>query len=752
MTVDEITNKLLYVPFNEDYKVNEEIKMKLTEEEFFGKCFQKPDFDEDIQNALRHSSDEVADFEIDMDKIELAERLDRHKEESSALESWIESKQTDLYCIRGDAGTGKTTYLHYLRYKYTNKGIDWNIIDIQDAVEGVRFLGYQVDIPEFNTLYSKTIAAILLNISKSCFVTDENNRFQYEDIRTIFDNTIKQYKLMRDRRPPRIEVDDFYNGIIEISNKNQHALVCEIYAKFMSSYFDELLNENNKIDLVTKFSIVLEMYVYFICCRYTSSRSIIALDNFERFVGTDEIFNQQLIEFITNLRRIQKTIANNNCFLAQKYQVMLLMRNTTIRMFISQQATEFFEHSVDLTDWFDASSVLKNKIKWYKDNGIDVLQEKHLLSILDDMGECGGSLRGLHFKISMLFNYNKRIIIKFLAKILTSSVNQAAISKYDMFWKNEYNLPMSLNKFAARSIIYRLVLNALRKDGFFENIIVQKDNKEEDNTDFTGSGYARKILTILHERTVKSNEKSYVPLKDLIVELFPNTHSAVKKFLDGNNSVNLDRIAKVLYYMNYYDGRNSNWLQFIDIQYANMDKSTVNIDSPKELKTLIKNNFEDINIKITNAGKAYLFFVVYYFEYFSCKSIGFAVHKELFGEKDMPPLLCTIPSLEEIEKNKADDLTCIKILRVVSHEALTCISNMDNDVNNKKILFRYKCNSIKLEHKERIINSHIGYIDNFINCIEHLYRKEGQLPEKVFALIKEIVSIREEYKDFRKCI
>jgi len=57
---------------------------------------------------------------------------------------------------------------------------------------------------------------------------------------------------------------------------------------------------------------VLEIYIYFLCCSNDAERFVVALDNFERFIGTDEIFNDQLTEFVSQLRSTQQTIANNN--------------------------------------------------------------------------------------------------------------------------------------------------------------------------------------------------------------------------------------------------------------------------------------------------------------------------------------------------------------------------------------------------------------------------------------------------------
>lgn len=124
IAVDEVMNKLLYVPFNDDYKVEDHIKTLLTEEEFFSQCFVDPEIDEEIEilskkkdgeDGENDSGEEVDDFEINLEKEELARRLHRQREGLAALRTWISGRQAHIYCVRGDAGTGKTTFLHYLR-------------------------------------------------------------------------------------------------------------------------------------------------------------------------------------------------------------------------------------------------------------------------------------------------------------------------------------------------------------------------------------------------------------------------------------------------------------------------------------------------------------------------------------------------------------------------------------------------------------------------------------------------------------
>ena len=192
----------------------------------------------------------------------------------------------------------------------------WSIVDIQDATDGVRFLGNQVNIPDFSTLYSKAIASIMLNISKICFVRDNTGKIDYSSVRKIFDKILKNFIQIREGRPPRSEVDKFYNGIINPNKRKKADTLSEDNAKYFFNYFDDLLNKNNELDLTTKFSIVLEIYIYFLCRSNDAESFVVALDNVERFIGTDEIFNDQLTEFVSQLRSTQQTIANNNAYLS----------------------------------------------------------------------------------------------------------------------------------------------------------------------------------------------------------------------------------------------------------------------------------------------------------------------------------------------------------------------------------------------------------------------------------------------------
>lgn len=733
MKVEKSTNQLLFVPFNNDYYVDDNIKNALTKEEFFKNCFIKPEFDSEIQELLALTSEEIKAFEIDLTKDELIKKFERKKREEEAFIDWINSNQNDLYCIKGDAGTGKSTFLHYLNYLYENTEIQWDIVDIQRAVQSISIFGYTIDIPRFNSLYNKGISSLILCIFDLFFIWDSENKLDkvktYNNIKKIFEN----YERLSEEYFPNIEIQIFCEKIPQFINSDgDPKIICINIGKYCIDYFSDLYtkykNKNNVL-----FKIFIEFYLLFLICQKPNHRHIIAFDNFERFIGTEEIYSGQLTEFVGALRNIQNSISTSYPFIAEYFQMIIFMRNTSVRMFTPLQIADFFPHYIDICEWFQISKIIDKKIKWYTQKNISVEYSNRLNEIINDIGGCDNTFRGLRSKLNMLFNNNKRIIIKFLNQILASTINEQYLDYYDAYWNNDYNIRPSIARFAARTIIYRLILNELRSDGFFKQIISHTGNDDK-----TSLGYARKILSVLYDFKLQ-NSDGYMDFVDIIKKLYNHVGNAEHQYFNINNKQKRLTIARILFYMNYYDTRSNNWLQFIDIQYNIPQAGRVRIQGPEELNDLIDKNYHDIKVKITNAGEAYLYYVVYSFEYFSCKSIYSENKNREYGSSDVPPLLCTIPSITEIQEKNVESLTCVKVIKAISSEAIFCIEKMNDDKNS--IPFRYNISDPFMLHKNRIINSHTGYLSNFVYCLKAIYEQEIKTNNDFATKFKQIVKV-----------
>lgn len=748
MIIDNsLERKLLVVPFNDDYYVNELVKELLTDEEFFDKCFLKPDFDKQIEELKSISSSEVQAFDIDLPINELISKYDSFNSDLENFYNWINTNQNELYCIKGDAGTGKSTFLHYLKYKYRDKNIIWDIVDIQEAIDRISFLGHSIEFKEFQNLYCKAISAILVCLKNEFFVLDVDNNMDFIASRKKLSELVKGYNYYFSKLFPDEKVNKFFNKISEIENTNcDEKTICCKFAKFIQSYIIELLSyyEDNYSEL---FSIILEWFIFVTVSQNYKKRHIISFDNFERFIGTDEIYSFQLTQFVSRLRNIQNHISDNLPVLAKNFQIVIFMRNTSTRMFTPQQVSEITAHSLDLSEWFQSSKIIEKKITWYNEKNIDVNGANIIQQILHDIGGGDNCVRGLRTKLNMIFNYNKRIIVRFLIMVISITENEEYIRKYVDFWDNRnrknYNLDYSHSHFAARMIIFRLILNRLRYDEFFKNIIVQKSKSE-----LYSLGYARKILTILYDYKLRNEKNPYMNFSDILLKLY-NTNDCVNTYFDSNNSSIRHVISQVLFYMNYYNVRLNNWLQFIDIQY-NVSPQRVIVDNCEKLESLILSDYENIKIRITNAGIAYLYFVIPSFEYFACKSIYSPSKDKIFGNGDLPPIMAVIPDKDEIMTKKTDNITCLKVIKAVFNEASACLNKMAANTNN--IDFRYDDKNTYISHSKRIIDTHTGFLGNYKYCIKEInineYKSNPHFANKLDNLLKKIDNIIDGYKQY----
>ncbi len=105
-----------------------------------------------------------------------------------------------------------------------------------------------------------------------------------------------------------------------------------------------------------------------------------------------------------------------------------------------------------------------------------------------------------------------------------------------------------------------------------------------------------------------------------------------------------------------------------------------------------KNKFDrKIGVRITNAGKAYIGYIVQTFEFISCM------------ENISMPLLCTLPTEKDLLNTEVSQLPCVQIIEKVSQRVSYYIK--DDDVNIK---YEYSDRQREYSYTNRLINSHIG--------------------------------------------
>ena len=238
-----------------------------------------------------------------------------------------------------------------------------------------------------------------------------------------------------------------------------------------------------------------------------------------------------------------------------------------------------------------------------------------------------------------------------------------------------------------------------------------------------------------------SNEK-YMNMKSLIETLYKKD-DAYLQFLDRNNLNVRKMFANSLFDMNYYNRREEYFLRFIDIQLNNQSKNSTQVLNQVEMREYIeedyKTNSQNIGIKLMSGGEAFLSFVAPSFEFFSC----FVNSDNAILE--MSPLLCNIPSQDELLNLNTDELLCYKMISRVMKEATKCI----NDFESSNM--RFPLNNVKGDGKhkyfeDRVKDLHIGFIVNFVECVKlELEARDEDNSKYIDEISRELFKLRDDY-------
>lgn len=741
MLQNELANILLYVPFNQEYPATAQIQETLTLEEFYatGGCYYNPEFDKEIQNINTLTDEQLADLEYPLSRETVINMLEEQRDAEKSLVSWIKSSGTGVYCIAGDAGTGKSTFLHHLEYEHPE--FEWEFIDIQRSVETIKIMDQEFSFNRFSTLRDKVLSSIIYQMVDSLFVKNTDHIYDYKKTKRNIREWLSFFQKYCSKYHPNSKIRELYeelNNIHELSRLKY----CTQCAKVFRDYYASLCNSGRQKIV---FKSVVEQYFIFLLYHDLKKKHIIVFDNLERYIGTDEIFNDQIIEFFRQLRLIRDNYSrqadrNNEqtTNFAKHFQFIVAMRKTSVRMFTPQQNADFIAHKIDLSDWFAIDKIIEKKIRWYERH-VELLEDKydpilfsHLQYILADQGRTGNVLRGLRLKLNLLFNNDKRLIVDFLISTLKTSNNNNYLRIANTY-NERTDISESLRKFAYRSIIWRIVFNKLRTSEWLQHILSFGD-KELITAELD---YARKILTILSNYALE-RPQAYISLYELLSTLYPQIHNIKKWFWDKNTATERSKLAKVLYSMNYYDRRENNWFQFIDIQCNSQAINEKHLSDALVFEESVfqPNVAKEMRIQITTSGKAYLGYVVQTFEFISC------IYNEL------PPLLCAVPTPHELRQCDVESLECVKIAECVAEQSAVLQQNVMEDIRNG-FTVRYqkeRGSAHALSYAERVKNSHRGYLNNFCEFFDvYVVIDDPELREKKKAAIDKLMSIGDKY-------
>lgn len=746
MPLSNEASAILYVPFSTEYTVSSQEAMCLNTDIFFKECYVRPQLEQNMNRLNSMPQTEITDPEYPLKTEDLIRTYSQQIEKRQSFLNWFGNNGEGIYLIRGDAGAGKTTYVNFLKWQYNS--IQWNILDMKQASEKINIFGQRVKFSKFHLLHQKIISCIIDQIISTLFIkySDGEKVMQVNPKETLeqISALLKVYTEKILPSMPEDEYDLLYRSLdaitkpeTETPTESEATNYCRNCAQVLADYFMKYCVMADDISDALECAIIHYM-ILLQCFRGVSrQKTIIVFDNIERFIGVHEIFSNELIKFIRNLRRIvdsnKKAFfdsrTNRNRF-AENFQFIVAMRNTSARGFTPQQNSDFFEGSIDLGEWFSVGEIILRKLEWLKKNGVEIKNGDRLQYILNDFGiATDGIVRGLRPKLNLIFNCNKRLAVEFLVEILNSVVTQGKLDAADdlRLRKLQNSDSGSLGTFAYRSIIWRLLMDKLNQGGMFRYILSKKNALADSALDLT---HIRNILTVLSNYSLTA-ENPYMPIEDLISTLYHLTDNPSVWFDDQTWEVERRKTAQLLFHMNYYNRRDNHWFQFVDVQCNDASYDGVHLENWEDILKMLETKNKHrrkIAVRITDAGQAYVGYIAHTFEFISCM------------EDCTTPLLCALPTESELKEKPIAALDCVQIIESIS----TRIDHyMEGD--DLSIKFERHDHAHEYPYSLRLIHAHIGYLDNFCECIkcaivsndEDIKRKKDAL----LARIKEVINL-----------
>lgn len=419
-----------------------------------------------------------------------------------------------------------------------------------------------------------------------------------------------------------------------------------------------------------------------------SKRTAIVFDNLDNLLDIADIsqFIENFCNFQNNIGSLLKAILGSDRSRFQ-YTFIFVMRETT-KANISPHSLEMLRISskeYDITTLFPKKDIIVKRLRYYQEylmiqnqNNSKISELKQqvdsILKIVNDTY--------MHKTIFPFYNNDYRICVMKLIDITRQHPGLIT----------QYNSLMSLNnedaKFGGRGIIYRIVLSDLQNKGYFSRLMIVDFSTREKHTSLV-----RLLLTYLANKT-KSDCTDATPAVSL-KELF-------KAFIDIQPSEIIECIWAMFDLITTND-----WNHLITFASS---KAACKEQLYKEKNIYRQNGYgpddkEYSKFRITCAGEIYLSNVCTHYEFFSCRALG----------EEYLPLFCT-ENLEMRDGKYIFEYITDRVYKQV-HMCCDALSKSYEGprglCKDAKPPYNYKNESIYQYHSERIIFSHIGYLDSF---------------------------------------
>jgi hypothetical protein len=693
-----------------------------------------------------------------------------------------------VYIIEAVAGSGKTTYAEWLLHQ-KNGNIIVDRVDFEIAIErSTYFLSEIFSFPITTPVNSFKLA--LIKYIGRC-ISEPYERKNYskvsKKIKTKVTKIVEiynEYFCQRDNGKPDDEFMGFFDSLsVALSKKN---FAEEIFNHLSSIIYPKTIDDFKVIE--TLVGILMRLYFCLAKSGLSNGKKyILFVDNIEWALMDEDIRNEHKTEgfrkpisdddlcLILNAvfeasNRVETKITRFFKSSMDQYKtsfaILLAMREGTADIlrksetFKKQHNHELQPYWVNISNWYSFKSIIKDKIRTFlgDDDSASGLFIKAYDIAMSDNSTSKWALRRI---IANAYNQNFRKLADNTSMAMSYAVEST------MFFIEKWNDTVNMSE---KDACYDALKHLCRK--VFLRIIleyIQRTDSADESRYFTGiceyfpdktDSCVRRVLNYLNNFAEDNPRQVFVPMHKLVKEVLHQP----KQYLPKTNvtSGSLKSLALLLGHLNLAGSLQTNWTNLISIDFSESNMTLnkiINRDWGEFMKSRGKIGPKPgARVKITEAGKFFTM-VIQDFEYFSSK-----YHPEskpllmIDNNSDLSRLL-----FEEHTDREGNSIP--GLITQISHYIKSTVSMeagntgflvepITRSLYKPKWLYRPSIEPRSKVHPRRIIDVHIGYLEDYLILLKAgrigAENERSKMTNTIEATIKKYEKMKEDLQKNHK--
>lgn len=607
--------------------------------------------------------------------------------------------------LPGYKGCGKTTFVHYFMRTVPDRTLLLNFDDYVNRGDGKEI---------------KTI--VLLDVFRK--LTDD----VFDEKGIICKKMYHMYALNHNKSffSRYIDSDNSFKEFFEIIKKADN-----LQFDAMDDFADEKLKPTlNKMQVHQLLIILIWYDLANRIIKGLKSKCYVIFDNLDVIDNTVELeqFTKDISAFRNNIGYILDNISYEgltkvgyNAF--QDYTIIFCMRETT--------KAEFIEHFNDRGEEFyivdNVSSIYdKEKIVQARYNYLSKSNRKDLEHLKQDVWVIKSLLEDSYVKevLIKLFNYDYRTSVNVLTELEGGSKH---ILQKCIDLKKDYR-DMEWSSFGSRCILFRKIFDLFKNNYYFEKIKESEYSLKYDDS-IMAINITRLILLYLkNSQTLYLDAETVETQTVSLYELFDD----FSKYCDKEGVI----INSI---WNMYELRNQSFWNHL-VTFDGMKNISLNTleEQMKQYKEGDRSYKHYGRIRITSGGRAYLEYVVIHYEYFAMR-LNTTLNKSLFLYNKQE--ISNINNVERVLDGVFQEV--VKCIKKVSLFYKVVFEGKNQFTHEDFLGSKFAWHKIQentnivnsMFHGERIMHSHIGYLNAFRKYAFHILDDEKEEKRKINILV-----------------